>query len=75
MEKDRDWLEYINPNSCTVLAGCKVESGLRNAAIADRFQFERVGYFAVDPDSSGEKLVFNRTVSLKDDWAKIREKK
>lgn len=75
MEKDRDWLEYINPNSCTVLAGCKVESGLRNAAIADRFQFERVGYFAVDPDSSEEKLVFNRTVSLKDDWAKIREKK
>ncbi len=75
MEKDRDWLEYINPNSCTVLAGCKVESGLRNAAIADRFQFERVGYFAVDPDSSGEKLVFNRTVSLKDDWAKIRGKK
>lgn len=75
MEKDRDWLEYINPKSCTVLAGCKVESGLRDSAIADRFQFERVGYFAVDPDSSGEKLVFNRTVSLKDDWAKIRGKK
>ena len=60
----------LNPDSLTTLSNCKVEPGLAKANPGDRFQFMRQGYFCVDPDSSAEKLVFNRTVSLKDSWAK-----
>ena len=69
-----DWKDNLNPNSLQVLSGCRVEPGLADAAPGSRCQFERQGYFCVDPDSSREKLVFNRTVTLKDTWAKIQKK-
>lgn len=67
----------LNPNSLEVLTGCKVEPSLRDAAAGTRYQFERLGYFAVDLDSSAEKPVFNRTIGLRDSWSKIerRDKK
>ncbi|HOX37812.1 MAG TPA: glutamine--tRNA ligase/YqeY domain fusion protein [Candidatus Brocadiia bacterium] len=68
-----DYKEYLNPNSLQVLTGCKVEPGLASAGPGDRFQFERMGYFCVDPDSTGERLVFNRTATLKDTWAKVQK--
>jgi len=73
-EEGRDWKSYLNPNSLEVLGGCKVEPGLRGAAPFSTFQFERLGYFCVDPDSTSERLVFNRTVSLRDTWARIANK-
>jgi glutaminyl-tRNA synthetase len=63
----------INPNSLQVLTGCRVEPGLKGAAAGSRFQFERVGYFCVDPDSTDRLLVFNRTVTLRDEWARIQK--
>ncbi|HPD29833.1 MAG TPA: glutamine--tRNA ligase/YqeY domain fusion protein [Phycisphaerae bacterium] len=70
----QDWKTGLNPNSLEVLTGCKVEPSLANAAPGSRFQFERMGYFCVDPDSTPGKPVFNRTVTLKDTWAKIAGK-
>jgi glutaminyl-tRNA synthetase len=67
----REFTEFLNPRSLEVLSECKVEPMLATAAPGTRFQFERIGYFAVDPDSTPERPVFNRTVSLKDTWAKI----
>ena len=72
-DKTKSFLDYINPNSLTVLKGCKAEPSLAAATPDTRYQFERLGYFCVDPDSSTDTPVFNRTVSLKDAWAK-REK-
>ena len=73
-DKDgRDFKEFLNPNSLEVLSGCRVEPGLAGAAPGVRFQFERLGYFAVDPDSTAGRLVFNRTVTLRDTWARIEE--
>jgi glutaminyl-tRNA synthetase len=66
--------DNINRDSLEVLSDCFVEPGLVEAAAGERFQFERQGYFCVDPDSTAEKLVFNRTVSLRDSWAKIEKK-
>jgi glutaminyl-tRNA synthetase len=66
--------DYINPNSLEVLTGCKVEPAAAEAGAGDRFQFLRQGYFSMDPDSREGKLVFNRTVSLRDTWAKIEKK-
>ncbi len=66
-----DFTASLNPDSLKVVSGVKVEPGLESAAPGDFFQFERQGYFAVDPDSKPGKLVFNRTVSLKDAWARI----
>ncbi|MBQ3351348.1 MAG: glutamine--tRNA ligase/YqeY domain fusion protein [Thermoguttaceae bacterium] len=63
-----DWLEQLNPDSLKVLTGCKVEPALGTVQPGYRCQFERTGYFCCDPDSTPEKLVFNRTVSLKDSW-------
>lgn len=71
--KDKDFLEFINPDSLKVITGY-VEPGLKNASPGERFQFQRIGYFCVDPDSTPEQLVFNRTVGLRDSWAKIQEK-
>jgi glutaminyl-tRNA synthetase len=68
-----DFKQNLDPNSLEVTE-CLVEPSLRAARPLDRFQFERVGYFCVDPDSTPEKLVFNRTVTLKDSWAKIEKK-
>jgi glutaminyl-tRNA synthetase len=73
-EGGRDPLTDLNPESLTVLNGCKVEALLADAAPGTRFQFERQGYFCVDPDSAPAAPVFNRTVTLKDTWAKISEK-
>jgi glutaminyl-tRNA synthetase len=63
----------LNPHSLDVLAGCKLEPSLRDAAEGNRYQFERLGYFCVDPDSAPGKLVFNRTLSLRDTWGKIEK--
>jgi len=67
-----DWKENINPNSLIVLTNCKLEPSLANAQVGERFQFERKGYFCVDPDSTEKKLVFNRTVTLKGEWDKVK---
>ncbi len=68
--KDIDPREFLNPDSLTLLRGCKVEPSLTGAKPLDKFQFQRVGYFCVDYDSRPGSLVFNRTVGLKDTWAK-----
>ncbi|MCK9311306.1 MAG: glutamine--tRNA ligase/YqeY domain fusion protein [Bacteroidales bacterium] len=73
-EKDRDFLDMLNPDSMKVLNNVKVESILKEAKPLDHFQFQRVGYFNLDTDSTPDHLVFNRTVSLKDTWGKIAEK-
>ena len=69
-----DFRQDINPASLEVLSSVYVEPGLAGAAPGSRYQFERVGYFCVDPDSARDKLVFNRTVTLKDTWARISGK-
>jgi len=69
----RDFTSNLNPNSLEILPCCYVESSLADAEPASHFQFERLGYFCVDPDSSKAKLVFNRTVGLRDTWAKIQK--
>ncbi len=68
-----DFKSTLNPNSLETLAACYVEPSLAGAAPGDRYQFERQGYFCVDPDSSAGKLVFNQTVALRDTWAKIEK--
>ncbi len=73
-EKEKDFLELLNPDSLTVLTNCRVEMELKHAKPYDNFQFQRIGYFNVDPDSNEDKLVFNRTVSLKDTWSKVKDK-
>jgi glutaminyl-tRNA synthetase len=70
-QKDDDYRNFLNPESLKILSGCKIEPSLASAKPLDRFQFQRIGYFCVDYDSNPEKLVFNRTVQLKDTWAKI----
>jgi len=71
-----DFKEYLNPNSLEILQNCKLEPSLINAKPGEKFQFERLGYFCVDTkDSSPQKPIFNRTVSLRDEWAKIQKKK
>ncbi|MGN6386628.1 MAG: glutamine--tRNA ligase/YqeY domain fusion protein [Verrucomicrobiota bacterium] len=68
-----DFKDFLNPNSLEVLSDCKLEPSIANATPMSRYQFERMGYFAVDPDSKPGRLVFNRTVTLKDTWAKIEQ--
>ena len=70
----RDPLSDLNPESLTVLTACKVEPMLADSQPGTRFQFERQGYFCVDPDSRAAAPVFNRTVTLKDTWARISGK-
>jgi len=72
-EEGKDFTSNLNPNSLEVLTDCFVEPSLKDAKPPNRFQFERLGYFCVDPDSSPGKPVFNRTVTLKDTWAKIQK--
>ncbi len=69
--KDKDFMEYINHDSLTVITGY-LEPSLKDAQVGDRVQFQRLGYFCVDLDSSSDNLVFNRTVGLRDTWAKIQ---
>jgi glutaminyl-tRNA synthetase len=72
-QKEDDYRNFLNPDSLKVLTGCKVEPSLASATPLDKFQFQRLGYFCVDYDSTPGKLVFNRTVSLKDTWGKINK--
>jgi len=72
-QKDVDYKEFLNPDSLKILKTCKVEPSINNLKPYDRFQFERVGYFCIDPDTNGDKLVINRTVELRDSWAKIQK--
>jgi glutaminyl-tRNA synthetase len=74
LEEGQDVLDNLNANSLEILTGAKLEPSLSNAKLEDRFQFERVGYFCLDPDSTPAHLVFNRTLPLKDSWAKIEKK-
>jgi glutaminyl-tRNA synthetase len=69
------YLANLNPDSLVVLTGAKLEPSLKSAAVGDKFQFERLGYFCVDKDSAPGKLVFNRAVTLRDTWAKMQKKK
>jgi glutaminyl-tRNA synthetase len=71
---ERDFRELLNPDSLKVLTNCLVEASLKDVKPMNHFQFQRIGYFNVDPDSSPEKLIFNRTASLKDSWAKEQGK-
>lgn len=73
-EEGETFLDYLNPDSLTILTKCKVEPSLMAAQPGDRFQFERQGYFCMDLDSKPNQLIFNRTVGLRDSWAKISQK-
>jgi glutaminyl-tRNA synthetase len=70
---EKDFRDLLNPNSLTIVNNCKVEAALKNAKPLSHFQFLKVGYFTVDEDSKDGQLIFNRTVSLKDTWAKKTE--
>lgn len=70
---DTDWKSYLNPDSLQVLSTCLLEPGLADATPGSKYQFERQGYFCVDKDSTRGKLIFNRTVALRDSWAKIEK--
>jgi glutaminyl-tRNA synthetase len=69
----QDFTVNLNPKSLEVLPNCLVEPALKDAKPLSRYQFERLGYFCVDPDTTSSKLVFNRTVTLRDEWAKIQK--
>ncbi len=73
-QKDKDFKEFLNPNSLEILKSCKVEPEIKNLKPYSRFQFERNGYFCIDPDSTKDKIIINRTVELRDTWAKIQQK-
>src|SRR5262249_18299295 len=73
MDEAKDFTDYLNPNSLEIIEGAFVEPSVKGTAAGTRYQFERLGYFTVDPDSTQEKLVFNRTVTLKDEWAKVQK--
>ena len=73
-EEELDFTSYLNPKSLETVPSCQVEPSMANAGAGSRYQFERLGYFCVDPVDSGDgRLVFNRTVSLKDTWARIEK--
>ncbi len=73
-EEGQDFPDFINPDSLDILTDCKVEPSLAQAKPGDRYQFERQGYFCVDPDTGKGNLVFNRTITMRDTWAKIQGK-
>jgi glutaminyl-tRNA synthetase len=72
-QKDEDYRKFLNPDSLKILKGCKLEPSLRSVRPLDKYQFQRIGYFCVDYDSTADLPVFNRTVSLKDTWAKMNK--
>lgn len=72
--KEREFVDCINPDSLTVLSDCKLEPSLGEWPVGNAVQFERLGYFAPDPDSTNDKPVFNRTMTLRDTWAKVQTK-
>ena len=72
-QKDADYKDFLNPKSLEVLKNCKVEPSVKNLKPFERFQFERIGYFCIDPDKTPKNLVINQTVGLRDKWAKIQK--
>ena len=74
VEQGQEFTANLNPNSLEVIPNAKLEPSLANAPVEGRYQFERLGYFCVDPDSKPGHPVFNRTVALKDSWAKVEKK-
>lgn len=72
--KDIDFKEFLNPDSLKVLRDCYIEPFVKNAKVLDSFQFERLGYFNLDPDSKNGQLIFNRTATLRDSWSKFKNK-
>ncbi len=72
--EDRDPSAYLNPESLTVLHDCRVEPSLADVEVGGALQFERLGYFAADPDSKPGAPVFNRTVTLRDEWARLKRR-
>ena len=72
-QKEKDFKDLLNPNSLEIIKSCKVEPAVGNLKSLDRFQFERLGYFCIDLDTTKEKLIINRTVTLRDIWAKIQK--
>ena len=73
MDENKDFLDYVNPKSEEVIARAFVEPSIKDAEIGKQVQFERLGHFTVDTDSTPDKLVFNRTVTLKDEWTKLQK--
>ena len=74
-EKDKDFREMLNPDSLKVVEGVKIEPYLAdNAKVGGHFQFQRIGYFTLDPDTTSDQMIFNRTMQLKDTWEKIQKK-
>ena len=73
-EEGEDFADYINPDSLKVNSNAQVEPSIKNFKAGDSFQFERLGYFCIDPDTTENRIVINRTVSLRDSWAKIKKK-
>jgi glutaminyl-tRNA synthetase len=73
LPEGKDFTDFINPNSLQIVSNAQVEPSLKTAQAGQRFQFERLGYFCVDPDTTPSQLVFNRTVTLKDEWAKVQK--
>jgi glutaminyl-tRNA synthetase len=74
VEEGKDWTSNLNPSSLEVIRDAKLEPSLANGAAGSRYQFERLGYFCVDPDTKPGASVFNRTVALKDTWAKVEKR-
>ena len=74
VEEGQDFISNVNPDSLEVLHSCLLEPSVANATLGSGYQFERLGYFCIDPDSTDSELVFNRTVTLRDTWAKIEKK-
>jgi glutaminyl-tRNA synthetase len=72
-QKDADFKDFLNPDSLKILKSCKVESSIKDLKPLDRFQFERLGYFCIDSDTKEENIVINRTVTLRDTWAKLQK--
>ena len=72
-DKSKSFVDFLNPDSLQVISGAKVEPSLKNSKILDHFQFQRLGYFNIDPDTTSDHLVFNRTVPLRDTWAKFNK--
>jgi glutaminyl-tRNA synthetase len=72
--EEGDFLDYINPNSLQIISKAYIEPSLSNAKIGQAFQFIRKGYFVLDKNATSDKLIFNRTVTLKDNWAKVQGK-
>jgi glutaminyl-tRNA synthetase len=73
-QKEKDFKEFINPDSLKILKNCKIEPGIKTLKPFDRFQFERLGYFCIDKESDEKNIVINRTVTLRDVWAKIQKR-